>query len=190
MFSDYTKNNLRGAVLLVNAVVGGWDQGATFAPILTVRKVQAALWGRNRGITSRDIPRLVTVAAALRRCVDCLDVHDVKGAAEIVNDLLSTHGATPRMEHGPNEAWEVHYHPSTATPVDAHAVGYAIGIAQLIGQGQGVTHRLGICRAERCDRMYLDLSRNGSKRFCSSKCMTRTKVAAFRASRSVPSVAS
>ena len=40
--------------------------------------------------------------------------------------------------------------------------------------------RLGVCAAERCDRVYVDLSRNGAKRFCSTACQNRAKAAAFR----------
>jgi len=40
--------------------------------------------------------------------------------------------------------------------------------------------RLGVCTAPRCDRVYVDTSRNGSKRFCSTACQNRVKSAAFR----------
>ena len=40
--------------------------------------------------------------------------------------------------------------------------------------------RLGVCDAARCDRVYVDTSRNGARRFCSTACQNRTKAAAFR----------
>ena len=43
--------------------------------------------------------------------------------------------------------------------------------------------RLGVCAAERCDRVYVDTSRNATRRFCSTACQSRTKAAAFRARR-------
>ncbi|MFC6935784.1 CGNR zinc finger domain-containing protein [Actinomadura yumaensis] len=32
-----------------------------------------------------------------------------------------------------------------------------------------------------CDRVYVDTSRNGTRRFCSTACQNRVKTAAFRA---------
>jgi predicted RNA-binding Zn ribbon-like protein len=41
--------------------------------------------------------------------------------------------------------------------------------------------RLGTCAAPRCDRVYVDVSRNATRRFCSTACQNRVKAAAFRA---------
>ena len=41
--------------------------------------------------------------------------------------------------------------------------------------------RLGVCRAADCDCVYVDVSRNAQRRFCSESCANRTNVAAFRA---------
>jgi predicted RNA-binding Zn ribbon-like protein len=40
--------------------------------------------------------------------------------------------------------------------------------------------RLRSCEAEDCDGVLLDLSRNGSKRFCSIRCGNRMNMIAFR----------
>ena len=41
--------------------------------------------------------------------------------------------------------------------------------------------RLGVCEDDDCDGIVLDLSRNRSKRFCSTTCGNRNAVAAYRA---------
>ena len=41
--------------------------------------------------------------------------------------------------------------------------------------------RLRSCAAFDCDGLVLDLSRNGSKRFCSVRCGNRMNMVAFRA---------
>ncbi|WP_235619177.1 CGNR zinc finger domain-containing protein [Embleya scabrispora] len=41
--------------------------------------------------------------------------------------------------------------------------------------------RLGLCGAPRCDRAYVDTSRNAGRQFCSTACQNRVKAAAFRA---------
>jgi predicted RNA-binding Zn ribbon-like protein len=43
-----------------------------------------------------------------------------------------------------------------------------------------------VCTAPRCDRVYVDTSRNGTRRFCSTTCQNRVKAATFR-ERKVPS---
>ena len=44
--------------------------------------------------------------------------------------------------------------------------------------------RLAVCADETCDGIVLDLSRNRSRRFCSTACGNRLAVAAYRARRS------
>jgi predicted RNA-binding Zn ribbon-like protein len=40
--------------------------------------------------------------------------------------------------------------------------------------------RLGVCSAPDCDRVYVDTSRNGTRRFCDTACQSRVKAAAHR----------
>ncbi|MFA9432158.1 CGNR zinc finger domain-containing protein [Egicoccus sp. AB-alg2] len=55
----------------------------------------------------------------------------------------------------------------------------AITLVQALGEGAGV-RRLGTCDAERCGDVYVDTSPTSTRRFCSTTCQTRTKVAAHR----------
>ncbi|PPF72341.1 hypothetical protein C5B99_17750 [Pseudoclavibacter sp. Z016] len=43
--------------------------------------------------------------------------------------------------------------------------------------------RLGTCDADRCEGVVVDLTRNRTKRFCSTRCANRSAVAAYRARR-------
>ena len=54
----------------------------------------------------------------------------------------------------------------------------AEGLARMIGAGDA--GRLGTCAADGCRRVFLDGSRNASRRFCSTTCQNRAKTAAFR----------
>ncbi|HEX8935998.1 MAG TPA: CGNR zinc finger domain-containing protein, partial [Pseudonocardiaceae bacterium] len=47
--------------------------------------------------------------------------------------------------------------------------------------GSDCASRLGVCSAPRCDRVYVDASRNGTRRFCCTACQNRVKSAAHRA---------
>jgi len=89
------------------------------------------------------------------------------------------YGARPTLiKHG-GEPWHLHYHPTDTTMVPGITGGMAVGLAILVGTGQA--DRIGTCSAEACDRAYVDVSRNGTKRFCSTACQNRAKTAAFRA---------
>jgi predicted RNA-binding Zn ribbon-like protein len=62
---------------------------------------------------------------------------------------------------------------------DGWAAGCATGLAVVLG-GSGAD-RLGVCTAPGCDRVFVDTSRNGTRRYCSTSCQNRVKTAAFRA---------
>ena len=47
--------------------------------------------------------------------------------------------------------------------------------------GSAQADRLGVCQAPVCDRVYVDASKNGTRRFCSTACQNRVKAAAHRA---------
>ena len=74
--------------------------------------------------------------------------------------------------------WRLHHHPVDATLVPMYTAICAGGMARMIGAGQG--ERLGTCEATDCDRVFIDVSKNASRRFCSTTCQNRVKAAAFR----------
>jgi predicted RNA-binding Zn ribbon-like protein len=102
-------------------------------------------------------------------------------AAAAVNRMLRETGARPQLDRVPGEPWQVHFHGSS----DTYGVGWAAGCATALALaiGSELAGRLGVCVASRCDRVYVDASRNGVRRFCSAPCQSRVKAAAFRARR-------
>ena len=44
----------------------------------------------------------------------------------------------------------------------------------------GEFDRLRVCAASDCEDVYVDVSKNGSRRFCSTRCSNRTNTAAYR----------
>jgi predicted RNA-binding Zn ribbon-like protein len=61
------------------------------------------------------------------------------------------------------------------------AAGCASGLA--LALGSDLAGRLGVCAAPACDRVYVEVSRNAQRRFCSPQCQSRVKAAAHRARR-------
>jgi predicted RNA-binding Zn ribbon-like protein len=113
----------------------------------------------------------------LREVVEALRKRDLDRAASRLNDLLARHPAKPHLakERG---RWRLHHHPVQAALVPMWTSICAEGLARRIGEGHG--HRFGACERPACRRVFFDLSRNGSRRFCSTRCQNRVKAAAFR----------
>jgi predicted RNA-binding Zn ribbon-like protein len=96
--------------------------------------------------------------------------------------MLKATGAHPSLERHDGQAWHIHFHAADERSLAGNwAAGYATGLAIVLG-GEHFD-RLGVCTAAHCDRVYVDVSRNGSKRFCSTACQNRVKAAAFREAR-------
>jgi predicted RNA-binding Zn ribbon-like protein len=102
-------------------------------------------------------------------------------AARLVNEMLARTGARPRLDRHDGEPWHLHFHGAEDSLVTSWAAGCATGLAVVLGSDQ--QGRLGVCAAPRCDRVFVDTSRNATRRFCSTACQNRVKAAAFRAAR-------
>ena len=72
--------------------------------------------------------------------------------------------------------WRLHHHPVDADLVPMWTSICAEGLARMIGAGHA--DRLGTCAGPECDRVFVDLSKNASRRFCSTTCQNRVKAAA------------
>ena len=97
--------------------------------------------------------------------------------AALVNALLADYRSAPKLSRHDGEPWHLHF--TGAAAGTEWGAGCATGLAVVVDSQ--ATSRLGVCRADGCDRVYVDVSRNASRRFCSESCLNRTKVAAFRA---------
>ncbi len=178
---------LRVTVALVNELTPGLDRGrpvATPAPLPALVGILAVDPASVAQLGAADGPGFVALAAELRAVFAAVDEGDVDGAAHRLNDLLAAHPANPHLakEEG---RWLLHHHPAATALVPMWTSICAEGTARVVGKGDA--DRLGTCAAADCDRVFIDTSRNGSRRFCSTTCQNRTKTAAFRARRSIPS---
>lgn len=71
-------------------------------------------------------------------------------------------------------------------PDARQAVLAAAAVALLAHLAENDADRLGVCAGRRCADAYVDASPNGHRRFCSSTCSSRARVAAFRSRRPSP----
>ena len=183
-FNSHTDVVVRVSVALVNMLTAGEERGRAYQPPAGGERA-AQLNALFTGVGSRTVvteaegAEFSGVAADLRGVFAAVATGDIDAAARQVNGMLTATGAHPVLERHDGETWHIHFHPSGEhSRVSGWAAGCATGLAIVVG-GEHYD-RLGVCTAPHCDRVYVDTSRNGSKRFCSTACQNRVKAAAFR----------
>lgn len=97
---------------------------------------------------------------------------------ERVNTMLREARALPYLAKHDHYDWHLHATEPDAPLAERMRVEFAIAFADVIRSG--ATDRLRECEADDCEGLVLDLSRNGSKRFCSVRCGNRMNQLAFR----------
>lgn len=176
-FDSHVVRVLTAAVELVNTLTPGDSRGTPYAAPAgaeLVRLTGEALGGRP--ITADQARHLAVIAARMRIVFEA----DLDEAAHEVNRLLHDTEVRPRLDHT-EQGWNLHFHGAEDTVATGWAAGCAAGLA--LALGSDLAGRLGVCAAPVCDRVYVDVSRNAQRRFCSPRCQSRVKAAANRARR-------
>ena len=175
-FAPDTEESLEFVVALGNTDPGasrsGGDELATPADL-------AALLNRfvYSGRIDRDEAELRDVRqtrARLRR-VWTLERDD---AVVEVNRMLREAKALPHLARHDGSDWHMHATAPDAPLGERMRVEAALALTDVIRTNE--MGRLRVCEADDCTGLLLDLSRNGSKRFCSVRCGNRMNMIAFR----------
>lgn len=172
LFTYDTEQSLLAAVALVNSAVEP-------DTMLTVADLDAFWdeWGYTGGHV-RDAAELAAVRA-LRPSLRGLLTSDRDAAVPLVNEILAEHTAVPRLVRHGDVDWHLHAVADDGPLATRISVETAMAMIDLIRADE--MSRLGVCADEDCDGVALDLSRNRSRRFCSTACGNRAAVAAYRA---------
>jgi predicted RNA-binding Zn ribbon-like protein len=174
LFADDTEASLRAAVALVNSAV---------EPDTLTEISQLDAFYEEHGYTGRhdrDVAELRALRA-LRPVLRELLTAERDDAAELVNALLANAKAVPQLRRHDGLDWHIHAVPADAPLERRIAAEAAMAMVDLIRADE--LSRLSLCADERCDGLVLDLSRNRSRRYCSTVCANRNAVAAYRARR-------
>ncbi|MFD5204870.1 CGNR zinc finger domain-containing protein [Streptomyces sp. NPDC058375] len=127
----------------------------------------------------RDLTAVRDVRA---RFAEVFAAPDPRTAADLVNRLVAAAGTTPQLTDHDGYDWHVHYFAPDASIADHLAADCGMALAFIIVAGE--QERLRRCEAPDCGHAFVDLSRNRSRRYCSSRtCGNRLHVAAYRARR-------
>ncbi|WP_029146242.1 CGNR zinc finger domain-containing protein [Microbacterium luticocti] len=174
LFTDDTTAALRAAVRLVNtaeepdtlASVADLDAFVRAEPYTGRIDRDAAELEALRGLR----PRLRAMLLAPR---DAMVTH--------VNAVLAEVSLTPRLTRHDDTDWHLHAVADDRPLSERILVETAMALIDVIRADE--TGRIGVCADAGCQAIALDLSRNRSKRYCSTTCANRNAVAAYRARR-------
>ena len=173
LFTDDTDAALQAAVALVNST----DEPGE--PLGSVDDLSAFLASWPYTGRHDATPAELESVRRLRPALRALLLAERDEAAAIVNDMLARARALPQLQR--HHHWDWHLHAvDPDRPLDERVVvETAMAMVDVIRSDE--MSRLDTCAADDCDDVVLDLSRNRSRRYCSTTCGNREAVAAYRA---------
>ncbi|TCO34247.1 CGNR zinc finger protein [Kribbella steppae] len=187
-FDSHTRSVLAAAVEYVNRLTPGYSGGS---PVTTpadeaqaVAEALAAIGYPQSAVRRADAKRLAELAGRMRIVFEAAHTGDLDRAATEVNALLLDTNARPQLDRGKDRPWSLHFHGPNDELANGWAAGCSAGLA--IALGSDLAGRLGVCAAPQCDRVFVDVSRNAQRRFCSPQCQSRVKAATHRARQHPP----
>ena len=131
--------------------------------------------GTPLALTGRDEAKVRETAQLVRAVAVADSQPDV---LQRLNELLALARPRPYATDHDGEL-HLHYARADAPVLEQLTTTVAMGLSQVVVQHGW--QRLGVCSAEGCDDVYVDTSRNASRRYCSTTCSSRSTVAAYRA---------
>jgi predicted RNA-binding Zn ribbon-like protein len=175
LFAHDTEIALAAAAALVNTQQRDHDELADL-PALDAFVRQWGWTGSRRG----DVAELDAVRLLRPRLRKLWEL-DEDGVVDLVNRMLRDASALPQLVAHDDWGYHLHATPSKAPLADRMAVEAAMAMVDVVRQQE--LDRLGTCSADDCDDVLVDLTKNSSRRYCSTSCANRVNVAAFRARR-------
>ena len=176
LFAPDTEEALEFVVALANTAPGASRSSGD--ELTTVDQLGELL---GRYVYSGRIDRDEAELQDVRRARDLLRevwTLDRDAAVEAVNRMLREARALPFLTRHDGSDWHIHATEPDAPLAERMRVEAALALIDVIRMDE--MSRLRVCAADDCTGLVLDLSRNGSKRFCTVRCGNRTNMIAFR----------
>ena len=173
-YGSYTDASVRLMVELANSYDARQDPPERLPDTVTVTDFlrRHRMLGPNT-VGQHDVTELHQLRARIRRVFEASD--ETVALAEL-NALLADAGVTPWIARTP-AGREIFFAPSEAPLARRVTCDAGLGLAMMM-----VDHadRLKTCTAPGCTNVFVDESRNRSRRWCSERCSGRVNVAASR----------
>ena len=128
-------------------------------------------------LSPRDAVRAGEVAVLVRQVATAATQGEV---IDRLNELLTRARPQPYATDHDGDL-HLHYAQPGTPALEQLTTTVAMGLATVVAQHGW--QRIGVCSADGCDDVYVDTSRNASRRYCSNTCASRSTVAAYRARR-------
>jgi predicted RNA-binding Zn ribbon-like protein len=172
VFTHDTDWALQAAVKLVNSA----DEPDTLTTVAELdRLLEEFSYTGRHDRTRAELDDVRAIRPRLRTLLTA----DRDDAVEQVNQMLSEARAVPQLRRHDDFDWHIHAIDAQA-PLDIRIlVETAMAMIDVIRADE--MSRLAVCADDTCEGVVLDLSRNRSRRFCSTACGNRNAVAAYRA---------
>lgn len=193
LFTPDTRVALEAAAALINTGPSPREPQRELLPQVAALTAFVEHWGWT-GAHRRDqaeLDEVRSVRARLRGLWESGDPTEDAGHAgaaarevavvALVNALLAETQALPQLTRHDDVGWHVHATPLDAPLSERMVVEAAVAMTDVLRQEE--LGRLRTCASPGCNDVHVDLSRNRSRRTCSTACANRTHVAAYRARR-------
>ena len=177
IFTDDTVASLGFVAALSDTVEGASESGddELVEPAQLTALLDAWYYSGRRDGDARELADVRAARARLRAIWD-LSRDDM---VDEVNAILSEARAVPRLVRHDELDWHIHATSLQAPLAERILVEAAMALVDVIRADE--RGRLRHCAADDCTGVYLDLSKNASRRFCSTRCGNRMAVRAYRA---------
>ena len=164
---------------------GRGDAGDTLRGVADIDSLARRYAFQGEPAAQADVSRLRAYRSRLDAAATACDEGREADAIELLNALLAKTGAVPQIVSHHGRGPHIHVSRPSAPMADRMAAHFAMGLAELLVMGE--SGRVRSCASPTCRDIFVDLSRNRSRRYCDSRtCGNRQHVAAYRARRSTP----
>jgi predicted RNA-binding Zn ribbon-like protein len=135
-------------------------------------------------ISAADLTELRRAALDLR---EVFAAGAVAVAAALINGLLAGRAHPPRLTtHGGESGWHLHVDGSDDAPwAEWFLTSSCLALAVLLAERQAPP--AGLCASPSCGKPFVNVGRGATRRYCSTACGTRERVARHRVSRHMTS---
>jgi hypothetical protein len=128
-------------------------------------------------VTQHDLDRLKLLRCELASVFTSAGDGDDRVAVSALNTLLMVHPIHPVLVQHDGEPWHIHLNESGSV-IDRYAAASVIGLSLLLSAlGK---ERFGTCAIASCDRVFVDGSKNKSRRYCTDHSAAKGNVTSLR----------
>jgi predicted RNA-binding Zn ribbon-like protein len=168
-----------GGIALAVDLLNSWDELESDPELLSPRWLRRYLEFHGyevaaAAVDEASVPRARDVRERLREAFDATSEEE---AVATLNGLLADHGRPPQLERA-GGGWRFRYGPEEDAGIEFLAAPTALELLETIRE-HGLS-RFGRCTAHPCRCVFVDRSRNRSRRYCCDLCADRANQQAAR----------